>query len=111
MRPANPMRDSDLPVAPAHDGATVLLYSALDERHRHTGNTTHTVNGMLLGSARWLLIYQCGSSYYLMGDNPEWEVNICSLTRHDTLEEAERQAEYEYEGVCGTWQRVEQDTI
>ena len=101
------MRQSDLPTAPIHDGATVLFYSPIDERHRHTGNATHNVNFKTLGSARWLLIYQCGGGYYLMGDNPEWGYFTQTMTRHDTLEEAQRQAEFEYEGVSQTWQLVD----
>jgi hypothetical protein len=87
--------------------ASVLLFTPIDERHRHTGNTRHELNGVLQGPVAGLAI--CpegnGSGYYLFGCNAAWEV--VTDTWHASVEEAMNQAEFEYGGVSATWQRPE----
>jgi len=41
------------------------------------------------------------SAYYLYGCDADWR--SITDTWHQTLDEAKRQAEFEYEGVCKTW--------
>ena len=43
-------------------------------------------------------------AYYLFGCDAEWQT--VTDTWHQTLEEALRQAEFEYEGVSATWNVV-----
>ncbi|MBL9085292.1 MAG: hypothetical protein JNK76_26035 [Planctomycetales bacterium] len=86
------------------DGADVVCFTPIDERHRHTGNCRHNVRGELQGPAAGVAIcrYAGDSGYYLFGCDETWAT--ITDTYHDTLEEAQRQAEFEYEGVAGTWQ-------
>ncbi len=104
------MQKKKLPPVVIHDGATLLFYSPIDARHKHTGKACHWVNGRLLGSASCLIIYRCGeepeTSYYLLGYNRQWLEDQCTLTRHVTLEQAQSQAEFEYAGVSRTWEPV-----
>lgn len=104
------MQEKDLPLVLIHDEATVLLYTPIDARHRHTGDARHRVNGELLGPASCLVIYRCANgvdtSHYLLGYNPQWHEGQSTLTRHASLEEAQAQAEFEYAGVGRTWEPV-----
>ena len=88
-------------------GASVILYTPIDERHRHTGNCRQIVAGVLMGAASGLAIcqYEGESSFYLFGCDDDW--NTVTDTWHETLEDAKAQAEFEYEGVNETWQRPE----
>jgi len=97
-----------LPDCPDYIGdARVICFSPIDERHRHTRQTKQTVGGRLLGPAAGLAIGQTkghGSiSYFLFGCDEDWRP--ISDTWHESLEEAVRQAEFEYEGVGATWQQ------
>lgn len=85
------------------DGAKVVLYTPVDERHRHTGNCRQVVAGALMGAAAGLAIcrYEGDASFYLFGCGPDW--NVLTDTWHETLEDAKAQAEFEYEGVSATW--------
>jgi hypothetical protein len=84
--------------------AKVICYTTIDERHRHTGNTKQIWNGVLLGPASGLAIcqYPNESSFFLFGCDDKW--NVRSDTWHETLDDAIRQAEFEYEGSQQTWQ-------
>ncbi len=83
-------------------GAKVILYTAIDGRHRHTGNCRQFVEGVLMGPAAGLAIgqYEGEDAFYLFGCDVEW--NAVTDTWHKTLEEAKQQAEFEYEGVSAT---------
>jgi hypothetical protein len=83
-------------------GARVLLYTAIDERHRPTGNCRQIVAGVLQGPAAGLAIcqYDGEDCVYLFGRDERW--SIIMDTWHPTIEEAKRQAEFEYEGVAAT---------
>jgi hypothetical protein len=85
--------------------ATVVLFTHIDERHRHTGNCRQIVGAIVQPPAAGLAIcqYDGEDSFYLFGCDESWS-NI-SDTWHQTLEEALLQAEFEYHGVGATWQR------
>src|SRR3712207_8289515 len=55
-------------------GARVVLYTPVDERHKHTGNCLQIVAGELMGAAAGLAIcqYEGESSFYLFGCDEEW---------------------------------------
>jgi hypothetical protein len=46
--------------------------------------------------------YEGEEAFYLFGCDAEW--NPITDTWHPSLEEAQQQAEFEYEGVRDTWQ-------
>lgn len=85
-------------------GATVICYSAIDHRHRHTGNCRQIVAGVLQGPMAGLAICQFPgeSGYYLFGCDDDWRE--VTDTWHATLEQAKEQAEFEYEGITSTWE-------
>jgi hypothetical protein len=85
------------------DGAKVLLYTPIDERHRPTGGCRNYVAGELMGPAAGLAVcrYEGDSAVYLFGCDEDW--NAVTDSWHETLEEAKSQAEFEYEGVSATW--------
>ncbi|MFT5327826.1 MAG: hypothetical protein ACI8P0_005731 [Planctomycetaceae bacterium] len=87
------------------NGASVICYSPLDKRHRHTDNCRQLRNGVVQGLASGLAIcqYTNESCYYLFGCDADWRV--ISDTWHQTLEDAKDQAEFEYSGVSSTWQQ------
>lgn len=86
-------------------GASVILYTPVDDRHRHTGNCKQIVAGVLMSAAAGLAIcrYEGEKSFYLFGCDENWET--ITDTWHETLEDAKAQAEFEYEGVSATWQK------
>lgn len=83
--------------------AKVVLYSPIDHRHRHTGNCRQIVDGALMGAAAGLAICKDDEegAYYLFGCDENWET--LTDTWHQSMDEAKRQAEFEYEGVSATW--------
>ena len=88
------------------DGARLVRWSVIDGRHRPTGNCRQIVGGESEGPAAGLAIYQCDGEecYYLFSCDAKW--NTVTDTWHMTLQEALRQAEFEYEGVSATWNPV-----
>jgi len=84
-------------------GSTILCYTSIDGRHRHTGNCHLIVDGVLQGPAAGLIICQFDgeSGFYLFGCDENWDQ--VTDTWHQTLEDAQHQAEFEYEGVSKTW--------
>ena len=88
------------------DGAVVLYYAVIDQRHTPTGNTRHTVAGEPLGTASRLAIcrYDEGS-FYLFYCDENW--NVRTDTYHTTLQDSMAQAEFEYAGVTSTWVKVD----
>jgi hypothetical protein len=93
------------PVPDMIDGAAVLWFTPIDERHRHTGYCQHFVGGSLLGAASGLAICQYGNNgeFYLFYCDTNW--NALSDTCHESLERAQGQAEAEYEGSSETWSK------
>ena len=86
------------------DGARVVMHTPIDSRHRPTGNCLQIVDGVATGPASALAIcqYDGADGFYLFGCDSDW--NTVTDTFHDTVEEAQAQAEFEYEGVSSTWQ-------
>ena len=89
------------------DGAKVVIYTPIDERHRPTGNCNQIVAGVLQGPASGLAIcqYEGEDSFYLFGCDEDW--NSVTDTWHESVEDAKAQAEFEYEGVNTTWSTPE----
>jgi hypothetical protein len=90
--------------APAEiGGAKVICYAPVDERCRPTGKCGHIVAGKLMGPAAGLAIcrYENEDAYYLFGCDETWSSVTDSWFQ--TLDEAKRQAEFEYEGITRLW--------
>lgn len=89
------------------DNAKVVRWSVIDDRHCATGNCRHVVRGELQGPAAGLAIcrYDDETAFYLFGCDAVW--NVVTDTWHETLDDALKQAELEYEGITATWQVVE----
>jgi len=87
----------------ALDGASVICYSPIDERHQWTRECVHCVAGAEVGRVRGLAIcrYEGESAAYLFGCDGEW--SVLTDTLHDSISEAKTQAEFEYHGVENTW--------
>jgi hypothetical protein len=84
-------------------GLPVICFTPIDRQHRPTGKCRHISPQGLLGPARGLAI--CGrpcESVYLYSCDADWVP--FTDTWHVTVEEAKRQAEFEYAGVSATWQ-------
>lgn len=93
---------------PEHiDGARVLRWSPIDDRHRITRATRHREAGRLVGPASAVAIcrYAGDEGYCLFSCDDRW--NVLSDTCHASLEEAIGQAEFEYEGVRRTLVRMD----
>jgi len=88
---------------PQIEGAKVILWTPIDSRHRATGACRHFHDGQLAGNASWLAIcrYDEVEACYLFRYHADSD--RYSDTFHDSIEEAKQQAEFEYEGVTGTW--------
>lgn len=88
------------------DGASIVLFTPIDERHRHTGECRQIVAGVIRGPAAGLAIcrYDGEENVYLFGCDEQW--SCVTDTWHQTIEEAIRQAEFEYEGSFATWLRL-----
>ena len=88
------------------DGARVVCFTVIDGRHRPTGSTRHFVRGELQGPAVGLAICQYAGdlAYYLFYCDADW--NVVTDTWHQTLEGAQSQAAFEYEGVMDTWENM-----
>ena len=84
-------------------GARVVCYAPIDARSRPTGYCKHYHGSTLLGPAAGLAIcqYKGESYYYLFGCDETWRSVTDSW--HETLDDAKRQAELEYEGVTRAW--------
>lgn len=84
-------------------GARVLRWTSIDDRHKPTGNCRHTVAGKVRGPAAGLAIcrHDGEQAVYLFGCDEDW--NVVTDTWHETLQDALKQAEFEYEGVTMTW--------
>lgn len=86
-------------------GGSVICFSPVDERHRHTGNCQQVVAGVLQGPVAGLAICQLDDdedAFYLFGCDADW--NVVTDTWHQSLGDAKAQAEFEYEGITKTWQ-------
>ena len=84
-------------------GATVLRYSEIDSRHRHLNRCEHQLGGKIVGKASWVAICKDKDLFYLFFG---YEGDVTTDTAHFSLDEAIRQAEFEYEGLGSTWEVV-----
>jgi hypothetical protein len=92
-------------------GLQVLYYSPIDARHRFTGNNERRFVGGSLGeeilfppmaglaiceapAIRGVLLLGCDRAW-----RPQWSTACVSIAV------AQAQAEFEYQGVAGTWQQ------
>jgi len=68
-----------------------------------TGNTQHFAGDKLLGMAYGLAIckYETKNGYYLFYCDDKW-IELAD-TWHQTIEDAQDQAEYEYAGITNNW--------
>jgi len=82
-------------------GLQVICYTAIDERHRFTGNCNQIVAGQLMGAMAGLTICQGDHGYYLFTCDADWQ--SVTDTWHETFDKAKEQAEFEYEGANNTW--------
>jgi len=89
-------------------GAKVLHYAIIDEACKSTGKCKHHVGGHLMGPAAGLAIcrYLNDTGYYLYYCGPGWKAG--TDTHHETVDQAKRQAEFEYEGVGKKWCAAEE---
>src|SRR5262245_40060496 len=85
------------------DGANVLLWTTDVHATKPTVRTTHRVGDHVLGPAAALAIcqYEGDSQYYLFYCDEEWSVR--TDTCHQSMDDAKRQAEFEYEGISPLW--------
>ncbi|MGD0260392.1 MAG: hypothetical protein ABSD29_11280 [Verrucomicrobiota bacterium] len=88
---------------PHIEGAKLILWTPIDDRHRATGGCRHYHDGQIAGVASWMAIcrFDEGEACYLFRYHPD--SNRYSDTFHESVEEAKHQAEFEYEGVSKTW--------
>lgn len=83
-------------------GMPVVQYAVIDGRCRPTGNCRHFGAGLLDPAAGLAICRDVSSScFYLFGCNSRWQE--FTDTCHDTLDEAIRQAEFEYAGISACW--------
>lgn len=85
------------------DGARLLYFAEITEAVRHTGRTIHRENGQVHGPAVALAIcqYAGATEFYLYYSGADW--TVLTDTCHASLDEARRQAEWEYEGISKYW--------
>lgn len=85
------------------DGATVLRWSMIDDRHNWTDPCRHFVAGQLQGKFRGLAVcrYDGAEEVYLFYCDAEW--NVVTDGFYSKLEDAVSEAESKYEGVAETW--------
>jgi len=83
------------------DGAPVRLFAVLDQRVRRTRGSDHQVIGIPQRPAQALAICERQRHYYLIGCDLDWQP--FTESRHDTLEDAKRQAENEFTGIGTCW--------
>jgi hypothetical protein len=83
--------------------ARVICYTPIDQRHQFTGACKQIVHGAVMGPMAGLAIgqYADHKAFYLFGCDSDWQ--CVTDTWHQTLEEAQQQAEFEYAGVNKTW--------
>ncbi len=79
------------------DYCKLLEYLILTKKHQCTGNTRHIVSGKYETNFSVLVICKIEPGYYLYYCNSNWEVITDSF--HFTIEEAKKQAFFEYEGI------------
>jgi len=84
--------------------AEVITYTTIDQGQRRTNRPRQLVGGKPLGSAAGFVIgrYTGEPGYYLFYCDADW--NPFNNSWHETVEDAKRTVEFEYEGVPQVWQ-------
>jgi hypothetical protein len=99
-------------------GATVLRLAVVDENVRPTGATKHLLGAIVGGelvpgrplgpfAALAIVRYSDCEGYYLLYLDEVWDE--VTDTWHETVEDAMRQAEWEYQGITEKWVVVSPD--
>jgi hypothetical protein len=91
--------------APKFIGAAeVITYMTIDPGQHRTNKPRQLVGGKPLGSAAGFVIgrYTGEAGYYLFYCDADW--NPFNNSWHETVEDAKRTVEFEYEGVQQVWQ-------
>ena len=85
------------------NGARVICFTPLDERHVPTEATRHFRGGALQRGFAGLVIaqYPGESGYYLFYCDKDW--GIQNDTLHESVQDAKAQAEFEFRGSTDTW--------
>lgn len=84
------------------DRARVVAWTPVDERHRPTGSTRHYRDGLSQPVPAGLAIATYDDKeFYLFYCDEDW--TTLNDTLHDSVAQAKRQAESEFEGTLGTW--------
>jgi len=74
----------------------------IDQRHRATGACKHVVGSTVHPAFAILAIgREADGSFLLFYCNNDWEV--ITDTWHATVEDAKKQARFEYEGIDASW--------
>jgi hypothetical protein len=86
--------------------AEVIAFTTIDSRVHRTNKSKHLIGGKQVGSAAGLAIsrYAGERGYYLFFCDSNW--NPYANTWHETIDDAKRAAEFEYEGSSDTWQSI-----
>ena len=81
----------------------LICYTSIDERHQFKVSCKQIVAGETMGAMAGLMIcfHERKQAFYLFGCDADWQV--VTDTWHQTLEDAQHQAEFEYDGVSETW--------
>jgi hypothetical protein len=83
-------------------GLPVVCYTPSDGRRRPTGRCRHVGPEGEIGPTMGLAVCgRPGEGFYLFRCDRDWRP--LADTWHATVDEAMRQAEFEYEGVAATW--------
>jgi hypothetical protein len=84
-------------------GGAVVLKTARIFPAAHTGNALHIVAGSSVGPASRLAIahYPDRAGFYLFHCDESW--SVLADTWHESVEDAEAQAEFEYAGSSNAW--------
>jgi len=85
------------------DGAKVLCWTPLDDRHHSTGQTRHYTGGQLQTNFAGLAVatYDKDNACYLLYCDAKWEV--ANDTLHNSPAEAKASAEEQFAGTSATW--------
>ena len=87
------------------DGAQLICFTVLDDRHIPTGGTRHSVDGEPIAGFAGLAICEYPNTekeFYLFYCDRDW--NVVTDTCHQSLDDAKSQAAFEYQGVDDTWE-------
>jgi hypothetical protein len=83
---------------------SLRCWSPIDKRHRATGNCSHTnlSTGQDDPVPHYVAIAQDdGVGFLLLHYDDQW--NFITDTWHESFDEAQGQAEFEFEGITDTW--------